>query len=64
MPKNDDGLRIRFNRELRDEFVEACKTHDLPAAQVLRGFMREYVVKNVVSSASRIRQRESRGNEE
>lgn len=39
----DVGLRIRVQRELRDKFVEACRRQDVPAAQVLREFMREYV---------------------
>jgi len=39
----DVGLRIRLQRELRDQFVEACRAQDKPAAQVLREFMREYV---------------------
>ena len=39
----DVGLRIRVQRELRERFLEACRTQDKPAAQVLREFMREYV---------------------
>jgi len=39
----DVGLRIRVQRELREQFLEACKAQDKPAAQVLREFMREYV---------------------
>lgn len=39
----DSGLRIRVQRELREQFLEACRTQDKPAAQVLREFMREYV---------------------
>lgn len=42
----DVGLRIRVQRELREQFLEACKAQDKPAAQVLREFMREYVEKN------------------
>lgn len=41
----DVGLRIRIDRKLREAFLEACKAEDKPAAQVLREFMREYVVK-------------------
>jgi hypothetical protein len=41
----DVGLRIRLERALRDEFLEACRAQDRPAAQVLREFMREYVAK-------------------
>jgi hypothetical protein len=39
----DVGLRIRVQRELREEFLEACKAEDKPAAQVLREFMRAYI---------------------
>jgi hypothetical protein len=39
----DAGLRIRVQRELRDRFIEACRSQDRPAAQVLREFMRSYV---------------------
>jgi len=42
----DVGLRIRVQRELREQFLEACKEQDKPAAQVLREFMREYVTGN------------------
>ncbi len=37
------GVRIRVEKELRDEFLETCRRQDTPAAQVLRQFMREYV---------------------
>jgi hypothetical protein len=39
----DCGLRIRVQRALRDKFLEVCRTHDRPAAQVIREFMRDYV---------------------
>lgn len=39
----DAGLRIRVQRELRDQFLAACRTEDKPAAQVIREFMRAYV---------------------
>ena len=39
----DVGLRIRVQRDLREQFLEACRSQDKPAAQVLREFMREYV---------------------
>jgi len=42
----DAGLRLRIERELREEFVEICRSEGRPAAQVLRDFMREYVSKN------------------
>lgn len=40
----DVGLRIRVQRQLRDEFLQICHAEDRPAAQVLREFMREYVM--------------------
>jgi len=45
----DVGLRIRVQRELREQFLEACKAQDKPAAQVLREFMRTFVEENLVS---------------
>ena len=39
----DVGLRIRVQRDLREQFLEVCRAQDKPAAQVLREFMREYV---------------------
>ncbi|KUO62637.1 MAG: hypothetical protein APF80_14225 [Alphaproteobacteria bacterium BRH_c36] len=39
----DVGLRIRVQKELREQFLEACRAQDKPAAQVLREFMRTYV---------------------
>lgn len=41
----DVGLRIRLQRELRDQFLSVCREQDKPAAQVLREFMRAYVAK-------------------
>ena len=43
MNMKDAGLRIRVQRELREQFLEACRAQDKPAAQVLREFMRAYV---------------------
>lgn len=43
MSEKDAGMRIRVERELRDEFLEACREQDRPAAQVIRAFMRKYV---------------------
>lgn len=43
--EKDVGLRIRVQRELREQFLAACHAEDKPAAQVLREFMRNYVVK-------------------
>ena len=46
----DAGFRIRVERDLRDEFVDVCRTHDRPAAQVIRDFMR---LRSVRQAASR-----------
>ena len=52
MPTKDVGLRVRVERELRDDFLEACRAHDRPAAQVIREFMRDYVVRQAVENSS------------
>jgi predicted DNA-binding protein len=43
MAMKDAGLRIRIDRNLRERFLEVCRTQDKPAAQVIREFMREYI---------------------
>ena len=42
MPKSS-ALRIRIEPELHREFLDTCKRLDLPAAQVLRQYMRKFV---------------------
>ena len=49
------GMRIRVEPELRKEFTEACKRHHVPAAQVLREYMREFV-----KSQSKVRKPKSK----
>lgn len=44
MKEKDAGMRIRVERELRDEFLKICRAQDRPAAQVIREFMREYIL--------------------
>jgi len=39
------NYRIRVEPELHQEFLDACKSEDRPAAQVMREFMRDYVKK-------------------
>lgn len=46
MSGKDSGLRIRIERELREEFLAACRATDRPAAQVLRDFMRAFIASN------------------
>ena len=43
MKTKNAGLRIRVERDLRDEFLEVCRAQDRPAAQVIREFMRRYI---------------------
>ena len=49
----DVGLRIRVQRDLREEFLEICRAQDKPAAQVLREFMRDYVAENSMPGLER-----------
>ena len=50
MPMKDSGLRIRVQRDLREQFLEVCRSQDRPAAQVLREFMRDYVERHLHGS--------------
>lgn len=54
----DVGLRIRVQKELREQFLQACRAQDIPASQVLRGFMREYVETNTTGAAGLCRAQE------
>jgi hypothetical protein len=44
------ALRIRIEPELHDQFLYCCHDIDRPAAQVLRGFMRDFVKRHNDSS--------------
>jgi hypothetical protein len=46
MATKDTGYRIRVEKALRDEFISACRSQDIPAAQIIREFMRDYVQKH------------------
>jgi len=46
----DAGLRLRVERDLREDFVETCRAEGKAAAQVLREYMREYVARNRVAA--------------
>lgn len=48
----DAGLRIRLEPELRDEFIQTCHNKHVPAAQVLREFMRKFVASNKAMTVS------------
>ena len=39
----DSGLRLRVERELRDDFVAACRAEGRTAAEMLREYMRRVV---------------------
>lgn len=39
----DAAIRIRVERELRASFLEACRTKERQASDVLREFMQAYV---------------------
>ena len=40
------ALRIRIDPDLHQRFLAICKENDVPAAQVLRQYMRDYVRMN------------------
>jgi len=42
MQNKDVGLRIRLQKELREEFQNACAAENRAASDVLREFMRNY----------------------
>jgi len=42
----DAGLRVRVEKSLRQEFVDACRADGRSAAEVLREFMRAYLAQN------------------
>lgn len=42
----DAGLRLRVERNLREEFLETCRSEGKAAAQVLREYMRDYIARN------------------
>lgn len=43
MPAASSSMTFRLPGDLQAAFVAACKADDRSAAQVLRGFMREYL---------------------
>jgi hypothetical protein len=57
----DVGLRIRVQRDLREQFLAVCQAEDKPAAQVLREFMRAYVREHPEAVPAVIRGRAKRG---
>jgi len=43
MDRKNVALKIRVPRELREEFLDACRHADSSAAEVLRDFMHNYI---------------------
>ena len=52
MSLKDSGMRIRVEKELRDAFVQACRSQDRAASEVLRAFMRAFAKKQQCSQGS------------
>ncbi|PHV21329.1 hypothetical protein CSQ92_18440 [Janthinobacterium sp. BJB446] len=48
----DAGMRIRVEEDLRRQFINACKKNDVSAAQVIRGFMRNFVDRHDIGDQS------------
>lgn len=46
--RKSSAMRIRMEPELHQQFLAACQEKDVPAAQVLRSFMRKYVEDNPI----------------
>ena len=42
----DSAMRIRVEADVHAAFMETCKLKGIPAAQILRQFMRSYVKEN------------------
>jgi hypothetical protein len=42
----DSGLRLRVDNQLKQDFLDLCKSRDETAAQVLRKYMRDYLKKH------------------
>ena len=45
MAKKNVAFKIRVDEELKKAFLEVCSEMDIPAAQVVRGFMKQHVDK-------------------
>lgn len=46
----DAGLRLRVEKALRQQFVDACRADGRTAAEVMREFMRTYVAERRMSA--------------
>lgn len=45
-PIKDSAMRIRVETDVHAAFMETCRLQGVPAAQILRQFMRSYVEEN------------------
>lgn len=43
MAKKNVAFKIRVDEQLKQEFLNICSEMDVPAAQVIRGLMREHI---------------------
>ena len=48
----DSGLRIRVERDLREQFLQVCRAQDRPAAQVMRNYIDRHAVPTSSSAAN------------
>lgn len=55
MSGKDSGFRIRVERDLRDRFIEVCRSQDRPAAQVIRDYMRSHIADHEAIAANQAR---------
>jgi antitoxin component of RelBE/YafQ-DinJ toxin-antitoxin module len=42
----ESGIRIRVDADVKQNFIDACKSNDVTVSQVLRAFMRDYIELN------------------
>jgi hypothetical protein len=49
------GMRIRIEPVLRDQFMAVCRSQDLPAAQVIRSFIKGYVHASLGSTTASVK---------
>ncbi len=55
MAIKDVALKIRVEEELRSEFIKVCRAQDMTAAQVVRRFMKDYIMKYKKCNKSKTR---------
>jgi hypothetical protein len=50
LKNKNSGLRLRVEKNFRQEFLDACRADGRVAADVLREFMRDYIAQNHASA--------------